>query len=145
MPSGRPITNSGCGVGPLYSRTSAIGCVALPGDAPAGPVELALLEVADGVRGVEPVVLEEGAQQRPVRGGPGDHAARAGRARPWPSADLGRRPGGADARPAQRAREHRRRSRMAAADAPRRGRPVLEGRADDALLGHDPGDQLGRA
>ncbi len=25
MPSGRPITNSGCGVGPLYSRTSDTG------------------------------------------------------------------------------------------------------------------------
>ena len=85
----RPITNSGCGVGPLYSRTSAMGCVAVPGHAPAGPRELALLEVADRVRGVQPVALEEGAQEGPVRRRPGDDRRRG---RPRPSPSVGHQP-----------------------------------------------------
>ena len=75
MPSSRPITNSGCGVGPLYSRTRATGVVAVPGDAPARPRELALLEVADRVGREQPVALEERAQQGLVRRRPGDDRA----------------------------------------------------------------------
>ncbi len=36
MPSSRPITNSGWGVGPLYSRTRATGASPVPGHRPAG-------------------------------------------------------------------------------------------------------------
>ena len=108
------------------------------GHAPPGPAELALLEVADGVGGVEPVALEEVAQERPVRGRPGDHLI-----------------------PSAKGHGHHQPTAASAGDAngpvvARLGRPALDGRGvrgaqtglerrpDDALLGHEPGDQLGR-
>ena len=59
MPSASPITNSGCGVRPPYSRATATGSPARVATAPAAPRELALLEVADRVRGEQPVALQE--------------------------------------------------------------------------------------
>ena len=59
--------------------------------APAGPRELAVLEVAEGVRGEQPVAFEERAQQRPVRGRCGPPGRRVGPSRRWPSAGAPRR------------------------------------------------------
>ena len=53
------MTNSGWGDSPAYSRATAIELVALERDAPAGPRELAVVEVADGVGREQPVALEE--------------------------------------------------------------------------------------
>ena len=104
IPSSRPITNSGCGRRAGVLEDEGDRLVALPGDAPAGPRELALLEVADRVGGEQPVALEEGAQQRPIGGRPGDDrvapADRDGRHQAAITADRRstRRVAGADAR-----------------------------------------------
>ena len=67
--------------------------VAVAGDAPAGPRELALLEVADRVGGVQPVALEERAQERLVGRRRGRRSRRAGRSATVAiSRDRGRRP-----------------------------------------------------
>ena len=124
IPSGSPITNSGCGVGPLYSSTSATSSSPSRGDAPAGPGELAVLEVADRVGGEEPVVLEEA---RAAAAGPWsgrrDDRVRAVRARRWPSA-VRRQPGRAARRPdgsgVRRAPRDERRPRTARGSRPPR-------------------------
>ena len=67
-----PSRTAAAGSGPLYSRTSATGASPSQASAPARPRELALLEVADGVGGVQPVALEEGAEERLVGRHPGD-------------------------------------------------------------------------
>ena len=98
--------------------------VTLEGHAPAGLVELPLVEVADGVGGVQAVALQEGAQQHPVGRRAGHHAARlAGPAAGHRGHQAARLAGPA---PAARAA----------------GRP--EGRPEQARLGHQPGDQLRR-
>ena len=135
--------------------------VAVAGDAPARARELALLEVADRVGRVQPVPLEERAQQAPVGRRPGDdRAAPADRDGGHQSATAAgsavasatpvgrawrRQPGRGrlvgDARP-DRAEAGHRCPALAAARWPREA--GLERSAEDALLGDDAGDELGR-
>ena len=138
--------------------------VAVVGDPPAGARELALLEVADGVRGVQPVALEVGPQQALVGRRPGDDraapadrdgghqsATAAGSAvasstpvgSGWASApgSVAGSSGGAAGRMARKPGIDAQRSRACLGGIAQAG---LERTAQDALLGDDAGDQLGR-
>ena len=135
----------------MYSRTSAIGASPSQRHRPARPGELALLEVADRVRRVQPVPFEEAAQERLVGRGPGDDAAppsdddRGHQSATWAvCADCvgglggGRRLGRSVGVIARR----RGPARRGARDGRREAR--LDRAPDDALLGDDARDELGR-
>ena len=137
MPSVRPMTNSGCGVGPVYSRPTAIELVAVEGDAPAGPPRTRAprgrrsrrRRTAGPARGTRASSARSSSGGRPPRSG--------GRGRRWPSgASAGGR------RRDRRAPAARRRSRAAATAVGQR-RSSYGGR-EHALVGDDPGDELGR-
>ena len=108
MPSSRPITNSGWGVMPGVLERDRDQLVAVERRAPAGPGELAVLEVAEGVRREQPVASR------------GSRVARRGRADPRGRPGRVSAPRGAAApaiatlrhrRPACRRRPRRRRGR----------------------------------
>ena len=152
MPSSRPIANSGWGVGPLYSRHERDRRVAVPGHRPSAS---ARTRAPRGRRCAYAAYSRSRSRNarrtRLVGRRPGDDAPR----RPTATVAISRPP----AMPSARARARRRRraagsaarkpgiaaQRAAAALATASRRPGLERRADDALLGDDPGDQLGRA
>ena len=108
--------------------------VALVRGAPAGPRELAFLEVAERVRRVQPVLAQERRAALAVGGLAGD-------GRGAPADDDGRhQPAGAAiaAKPGVSARRC-----CSTCDRPRRSDCLVRG-AQDTLVGDDAGDQLGR-
>ena len=125
MPSGSPITKSGCGVSPPYSSTTATGSPRSKATPHLVLRELALIEVAQRVRRAQPVALEELAQQLPIARGGDSSAAlpsrRSSAASRWPSV---RRP----AQAARRAAHHAGASREPSTSA-RRARCRKAGRA----------------
>ena len=153
MPSSRPIANSGCGVGPLYSRTSAIGASPSQAIAPARPRELALLEVADARRR-----RTAGRARGRSAGGPCRSSSRATiePRRPTATVAISRPTDGRAGRSRRRPSAAGRLGRAAGSRGARHRRPALarsrwpraapgsNGAAQDALLGDDPGDELGR-
>ena len=136
MPSSRPITKSGWGVMPAYSRATAMSSSPCERGAPSRPRELAVLEVADRVRGEQPVALEE----RSEEGAIGRRSGRSGSAGPAAGdRDVAiSRPGPAAARLGCRGCSGRR--AWLAGGAERR----LERRLPDPGRRDDRGDELGR-
>ena len=85
MPVGRAHDEQRLGRRPAVLEDDRHELVAVVGRSPARARELALLEVADRVGGVQPVPLEERAQQLAVGGLAGRRSPSAGRSRRWPS------------------------------------------------------------
>ncbi len=67
-PAGSPITNRGWGDRPAYSRTTATGRPRSSATPQRVRAELAIVQVAQGVRGEQPVRIEELPEQLPVAG-----------------------------------------------------------------------------